>query len=387
MGVLSNISDWFWDETFWLPEHASWDLMKPSKGNYGQASDLVVVLPIAVIVFCVRMFVECVIATRIGKKLQLSDKPKKTPQKSIVLEKVYKSVTKNPTDTQLEGLCKQSNWSKHKVQAWFRRRKNVGKSSTLVKFRETFWRFTFYFLSFLFGIYVLHDEECIWNRQKCWGEYPKNHELSKKIYWYYMIELGFYTTTTVTQFFDIKRKDFWEMFIHHIVTIILMMGSYVMNYTKIGAFIVIVHDSADFYLEFAKMGKYANYTLTTNIGFALFTLAFFASRLTILPFWIIPTIWFDGIVGYAPYSVMYFLFSALLTLQVLHFYWFTHIVRVVYSSILVGGIERDTRSDSEGESSNEESETLGNGSKIKSSGDFGDPNGVHKRQLRLKEGE
>jgi hypothetical protein len=43
---------------------------------------------------------------------------------------------------------------------------------------------------------------------------------------YYLVELSFYFTLIFTQFFDVKRKDFVEMFIHHVVTILLMLFSY-----------------------------------------------------------------------------------------------------------------------------------------------------------------
>ena len=34
-----------------------------------------------------------------------------------------------------------------------------------------------------------------------------------------MLQMAFYWSLLVTQFTDVKRKDFWEMFIHHMTTI------------------------------------------------------------------------------------------------------------------------------------------------------------------------
>jgi ceramide synthetase len=31
-----------------------------------------------------------------------------------------------------------------------------------------------------------------------------------------------FRSLVITQFFDVRRKDFWEMFIHHLTTIALM---------------------------------------------------------------------------------------------------------------------------------------------------------------------
>lgn len=334
MDVLAYINKWLWVERIWLPGHLSWDNFKNSADQkFAQPQDFITVVPLAMVVFCIRIILERAVAMRIGLWLRL-------PHASVEPVKKY-----NPRCIK-DGVTAPSAPRRHSGKPT-KAKSAQGKSSILIKFSETFWRFMFYFTMFCYGGYALYDEECVWNREMCWHNFPSGHQLNSKMYWYYMIEMAFYVATTATQFFDVRRKDFWEMFVHHIMTILLMFGSYSMNYTKIGCVILIVHDSADFYLEFAKMGKYANHTATTNIGFLLFTLAFFVSRLLILPFWVIPTIWEEGLRGHGVLSVIYFLFCALLVLQVLHFYWFSHIVRVLYSTLTIGEVGRDTRSDSE----------------------------------------
>lgn len=53
----------------------------------------------------------------------------------------------------------------------------------------------------------------------------------------------------ITQAFDVKRKDFWEMFGHHIVTITLLAFSWFCNLTRIGTIVLLLHDCADAFLE------------------------------------------------------------------------------------------------------------------------------------------
>lgn len=69
------------------------------------------------------------------------------------------------------------------------------------------------------------------------------------IWWYYMISMSFYWALTVTQFFDNKRKDFWQMFIHHMITLLLMALSWVCNLHRVGSLVLVVHDCADILLE------------------------------------------------------------------------------------------------------------------------------------------
>lgn len=64
-----------------------------------------------------------------------------------------------------------------------------------------------------------------------------------------MISMAFYWSLSFSQFFDVKRKDFWQMFIHHIATIILMCFSWIGNLTRIGSLVLLVHDCADIFLE------------------------------------------------------------------------------------------------------------------------------------------
>ena len=78
--------------------------------------------------------------------------------------------------------------------------------------------------------------------------YP-HHKIDRDVWWYYMIELSFYWSLCISQFFDVKRKDFWEMFIHHVTTIALMAFSWTCNLTRVGTLVLVIHDCADIFLE------------------------------------------------------------------------------------------------------------------------------------------
>ena len=46
-------------------------------------------------------------------------------------------------------------WSPRQIERWWRRRRLQGKPSEMQRFRETTWRFMFYFLAFWLGLYVV----------------------------------------------------------------------------------------------------------------------------------------------------------------------------------------------------------------------------------------
>ena len=79
------------------------------------------------------------------------------------------------------------------------------KKTFIDKFCETGWRWTFYFFVHIFGIFVMWNKPWTWNMVHCWWDYP-NHHIDQDIWWYYMVELSFYWSLLITQFFDVKRK-------------------------------------------------------------------------------------------------------------------------------------------------------------------------------------
>ena len=53
-----------------------------------------------------------------------------------------------------------------------------------------------------------------------------NSLLDRAVWWHYMLEMAFYWSLFFTQFSDVKRKDFTEMFIHHLATLALLTLSW-----------------------------------------------------------------------------------------------------------------------------------------------------------------
>lgn len=145
-------------------------------------------------------------------------------------------------------MSKQTDLTERQVERWWRRRRAQDKPTTLVKFCENSFRCAYYTYSFIFGIIVLWDKPWLWNIKECWYSYP-HQSISNDIWWYYMISMAFYWSLTVSQFFDVRRKDFWQMFIHHIITIALIAFSWICNLHRVGSLVLVVHDCADIFLE------------------------------------------------------------------------------------------------------------------------------------------
>ena len=165
-----------------------------------------------------------------------------------------------------------------------------------------------------------------------------------------MIQLTFYWFLTFSQLYGDstkKRKDFWQMMLHHAASISLIYFSWVLNMVRAGMLVLVLHDMADVLLEVAKMCKYANWQKTCNMTFALFVLTWIVTRLYVYPKYVVYTTVYESadIVGTAP--VYYVMNSFMILLQVLHVIWTYYIIKALIKALTsTGNIEKDERSSS-----------------------------------------
>ncbi|NWW89352.1 CERS6 synthase, partial [Rhynochetos jubatus] len=289
----------------------------------------------------------------LGLKVQANGPQKAQP--NAILEKVFTAITKHPDEKRLEGLSKQLDWDVRSIQRWFRQRRNQEKPSTLTKFCESMWRFTFYLYIFTYGVRFLKKTPWLWNTRQCWNGYPYQ-PLMPDLHYYYIVELSFYWSLMFSQFIDIKRKDFGIMFTHHIVTVTLITFSYVTNLTRVGTLTLCLHDAADVVLEAAKMANYCKCQKLSDLLFLTFAIVFIVSRLGIYPLWILNTTLFELYEALGNFPALWVFNMLLVVLQILHCFWSYLIVKAAYKAISKGKVAKDDRSDIE--SSSDEEETV-----------------------------
>ncbi|VVC88818.1 unnamed protein product [Leptidea sinapis] len=122
-----------------------------------------------------------------------------------------------------------------------------------------------------------------------------------------MVSSAFYWSLTISQFWDVRRKDFWQMFIHHIATIALLSFSWVCNLHRIGTLVLLLHDCADIFVE-----------RLCDTSFLALIVVWISTRVGIYPFYII---WSTSVRApeLVPMFPAYYIFNSLLCLLlVLH---------------------------------------------------------------------
>jgi TLC domain len=184
---------------------------------------------------------------------------------------------------------------------------------------------------------------------------------------YYMQALGFYLSALVfLVMYDTRRSDFRQLVLHHVVTLALIIVSYLYSYTRVGALILALHDFGDIFLYSATSLNKLGYKGIDTAVFAMFAVSFYVTRLVVLPR-LVYGVLVESLMtlsvepSFANWG-MYFevallhwaVFSTLLNVLVLlHCFWFTLILRMIYRELFLGkkiSDEGDIREDdSDGE--------------------------------------
>jgi len=157
----------------------------------------------------------------------------------------------------------------------------------------------------------------------CWRGAPYEYFLSPNLKTIYLVELGFHIQSIVWHVaFQDARSDHVEMLSHHIVTIILIVFSFVGNMSRVGIVILLIHDLPDIFVFWAKLGANTPYTKFTLTGFVSMLATWGYMRLYVLPFVVFNSSWFEAAAIAGPFPGMYFLNACLFFLIILHAYWY-----------------------------------------------------------------
>jgi hypothetical protein len=177
---------------------------------------------------------------------------------------------------------------------------------------------------------------------------PKQHcFLSDDLKCYYLLYGARYNQALVSVLMEHKRKDFVEMIVHHVTTMIVIGASFYGGYYRNGSAIMLLFDPADVPLHAAKLVKYCGFQGLADVFFVLFMLSFFVTRLVIYPY----VVWSSHFEAnsYFPFgTIEWICVGSTYVLLALNIFWFYLILKVLWGVITKGKAE-DVRSDDEDE--------------------------------------
>jgi len=263
----------------------------------------------------------------------------------------------------------------------------INKKKAKIRFAEQAWILLYPTMCWSTGMYIMYHSDYWLDLRALWRDWP-TREMDGLSKWYYLVQFAFWLQQIVVVNIEERRKDYAQMFTHHVVTCALIFCSYGYHMSKVGTVILCLMDLVDIILPAAKLLKYLHFQLSCDIMFGVFMVTWFITR-HILFMWVcwsvyahipeeirygcyqgstqqlegplpVPDDWehltwpFRNPVGLVCWNdnIKWGFLGMLLALQVILCMWFIMIVKVAYK-VLSGQGADDSRSDDEDEEEDE----------------------------------
>ena len=263
----------------------------------------------------------------------------------------------------------------------------IQKKRVRVRFAEQGWILIYYTGFWSTGMYIMYTSDYWLNLRALWHDWPVR-EMDGLAKWYYLVQFAFWLQQIVVVNIEKRRKDYGQMFTHHIITCALIFTSYGYHQTKVGTLFLCLMDIVDISFPVAKILKYLQFHVACDVAFGLFMVIYFVAR-HVLYMWTCWSIYVhipeeinygcyigsvDDLQGPFPVpddfdhllqpfrdpvglvcwndNIKWGFLTMLLTLQGVLLIWFGMILRVAYK-VLSGQGANDTRSDDEDEDEEE----------------------------------
>lgn len=226
------------------------------------------------------------------------------------------------------------------------------------KWYDQAWQLTIHVSMTIFELYVVWDEPWFTETEKVWVPHPRDQVYSDSLILLYQVQMCIWIVTAFShRYLEERRYDYIVMFVHHIITIILVSVSHYMNYCRIGTLVLLVHDISDVPIDTMKMLHYIG--LEGSAGRHAAEIAFIGNlvvwitvRLVIFPTQVIRSTLFESLKHVAPVHVQEMTFwerlqlwhipncpqywemnLALMALQIMHVYWTFLLLNILFKAL------------------------------------------------------
>ncbi|CAE7190038.1 unnamed protein product [Rhizoctonia solani] len=235
------------------------------------------------------------------------------------------------------------------IKSWTETKKSRDakvRERKILRFAEQGWSLAYYAVFWALGMSIYINLPCFLLQTKYfWTSYPVRF-LPGPIKFYYLCQLSCWVHQLIVINAEERRKDHYQMLTHHIITIALLVGSYITHFTRIGIAVLL-----------AKMLLYLELpSILPDTAFGLFVVSWLVTRqgaFTVIIWSLITESCVYLKFDYRPMDgqfwseYTYYGFATfLIALSILLWGWFWMICRVAFN-VIRGKPAEDTRSDEE----------------------------------------
>lgn len=140
------------------------------------------------------------------------------------------------------------------------KQKYSGEQLKLKTHKATRSFYKIFYFAFItgFGLYVFSDTP--YHTPAMFGsgnimyldsDWPYN-KLPRYLKLYYMVNMSYHVEDTLHHLFQPAQNDFFEMLLHHYITVMLVIGSYMINFWNSGINVMIQMDNGDAFVSFIR---------------------------------------------------------------------------------------------------------------------------------------
>jgi len=217
------------------------------------------------------------------------------------------------------------------------------------KFVESGWFGIYYAIATTWGYFLFRDEVWWYNARYFWDGYPYAIDLDMKTF--YFVSLAFWLQSLMSFAFEPPRKDAGSLLFHHLLTVYMIIASYLTGLVRYGAAILMLHNFADILFYHSKVFNYTKLEKLATFGWVSFVFVWFYSRHLVFGYMIfsmwtahqyIPLIWDYEQDIYFSYHAVNFYIASVMSLQILNIYWFLQILKVLFKVLTGKGEVRDS---------------------------------------------
>ena len=159
----------------------------------------------------------------------------------------------------------------------------------------------------------------------------------------YMASLGYHLHSTIYHVFFVERRsDYHQMVLHHVITLWLMILSFMEGHVRGGSMIVLINDVPDIFVYSSKMLGDTVYVKTSIVSYVLLTITYFYFRLIVTPVSVVHSMMTEA---YNMTRFEVWVYAGFLgALYFLHLYWFILILKIGVN-IFKSGSRKDILAD------------------------------------------
>jgi len=165
--------------------------------------------------------------------------------------------------------------------------------------------------------------------RRCWTDGPSLQALPDDLRQFYLTAVGFHFSEVLMHMSESRHPDFWEMLLHHTLTCFLVSFSYLLNYTRIGSLVMLLHGATDIFIYLSKAVVDTTNVRLIVVSYFLLVAAYAWFRIYVFPAYIMRSAWIESIQANGEKLPGWgFLNFALCALLILHMYWFGLIIKI-----------------------------------------------------------